>query len=125
MRARVLKRFVLVCALLPVLALLAWYAIAFLPHLANMKASSARGLAMMRHAGRWPSVLAAHHGNMRASAVRQCYALIRPNGPVNGMLVWHANHVLWYGASFMHFNDQEMAGILIDCAAQARYTLVQ
>lgn len=111
-----LKRIALVCMLLPVLVLAAWYAIAFLPHLATMKASSARGLAALGDAGRLLADAHALPREMRTWAVRQSYATAHPQGPRNGMGVWHANNVLWYGASFIHFGDAEIRGVWTDCA---------
>jgi hypothetical protein len=111
-----LKRIALLCVLLPVLALAAWYTIAFLPHLASVKASSARGLAALGDAGRLLAEAHASPREMRTWAVRQSYATAHPQGPRNGMGVWHANNLLWYGASFIHFSNAEIRGVWTDCA---------
>jgi len=115
----VLKRIALACVLLPLLALAAWYAIAFLPHLATMKASSARGLAASGDAVRMLKDTSASPGNVRGWAVRTSYAAAHPQGLRDGMLAWHANTLLWYSASVVHFNDADILGIYIDCASGA------
>jgi len=48
--------------------------------------------------------------------MRQSYATANPLQ--DGMLAWHANTLLWYGASYLHFSHEEVAGIWFDCAGQ-------
>jgi hypothetical protein len=32
------------------------------------------------------------------------------------MWSWHANNLLWYGASYLHFDERAVFGIWVDCA---------
>jgi len=66
----------------------------------------------MGDARRWAAPLAVAREtpqSLRAWATRQSYAATHP--AQHRMAVWHANTVLWYGASYLHFNDREILGI--------------
>lgn len=114
-----LKRYAFAIVLLAVLPLPIWYACSFLPALATMQSSSARGLAALGDAARWSAALAGADeapARMRTWSIRQSYADAHPRH--ESPTVWHLNNLLWHGASYLHFNDREMLGIWIDCAAQ-------
>jgi hypothetical protein len=67
-------RTTLLCGLLLLLSMATWYAVSFLPHLAMMQSSSARGLAAVGDVARWQPALVSEHAtpqSVRAWAVRQ------------------------------------------------------
>ena len=100
-------------------ALLAWYSISFLPHLADLKEISLRGSDSVKNIEGvlYPLAVASEsRDGLRLYAARQAYySLVHEKNP-GRMFVWHANNVLWYTASYLHFNDYQSFCIWVQCA---------
>lgn len=103
----------------PILGLAVWYSASFLPHLGELRDISSRGRVSLKNveSGLYPLVVASETKEyLRSYALRQAYhSLVYDKNP-GRMVWWHANNLLWYGASFIHFNDQDIFGIWADCA---------
>jgi hypothetical protein len=116
---RFLKRLILAFIGTPLLALAAWYSFSFLPHLGELNEISSRGSESVKEIENvlYPLAIAGEsREGLRSYAVRQAYfSLVDKDNP-GRMLVWHANNFLWYGASYLHFNNHELFGIWAQCA---------
>ena len=117
--ARWLKRVTLAVIGVPLLALVAWYSFSFLPHLGDLNDISSRGSESITaiESVLYPLAVASESNEgIRAYAMRQAYYSLEHKDNSGRTLVWHANNILWYGASYLHFNDRELFGIWAQCA---------
>ena len=116
---RWLKRVTLAFIGIPLIALAAWYSFSFLPHIAELNDISSRGSESVKEieSALYPLAVASEsREGLRSYAVRQAYySLVYKDNP-GRTLAWHANNILWYGASYFHFNDHELFGIWAQCA---------
>ncbi|MDH5668837.1 MAG: transglycosylase domain-containing protein [Nitrospira sp.] len=100
------------------LTLALWYAIAFLPYLGEIKTISSRGNKVIKDIEHviYPLAVAGETTQgLRSYAVRGAYwSLVHEQNP-QGMLKWHTNNMLWLGASFIHFTDNEIFGLWVEC----------
>lgn len=100
-------------------ALVFWYAISFLPHLSELKSISSRGSESIRNIEHvfYPLAVAGETTEgLRSYAVRQAYrSLVFEHSP-GETFSWHANNILWLGASYFHFNEHEIFGLWVECA---------
>lgn len=118
---RLLKILGVVIIVGPLAALLLWYAISFLPHIGELKSISARGhesIARMNSAFYPLAVAGETKQGLRSYAMRQAYwSLEFQHTPrPRRTLWWHANNLLWLGASYLHFNEREIFGLWVACA---------
>lgn len=116
---RWLKRVSLAFIGMPLLALAAWYSFLFLPHLAELNDISSRGSESVKEIESvlYPLAVAGEsREGLRSYAVRQAYYSLVYKDNRGRMFAWHANTILWYGASYIHFNDRELFGIWAQCA---------
>lgn len=103
----------------PLLGLVAWYSFSFLPHLRDLNDISSRGNESVKviESVLYPLAVASEsREGLRSYAVRQAYYSLEYKDNPGRTLVWHANNILWYGASYLHFNDREIFGIWAQCA---------
>ncbi len=103
----------------PILGVAVWYSVSFLPYLGELKEISSRGSASINGVETvlYPLAVASESKvGLRSYAARQAYYSLVYEKKPGRMLAWHANNLLWYSASFIHFNDQEAFGIWAQCA---------
>ncbi|HEY0664735.1 MAG TPA: hypothetical protein VGD24_01585 [Gallionella sp.] len=116
---RWLKRATILVIGAPILGVAVWYSVSFLPYLGELKEISSRGRASVKDVESvlYPLAVASESKEgLRSYAARQAYySLVYEKNPVR-MFAWHANNLLWYSATFFHFNDQETFGIWAQCA---------
>lgn len=102
------------------ISIVIWYSASFLPHLGELKELSSRGSIVIMDVedDLYPLAVAGESKNgIRSYVTRSAYySLVHEDANKSTKLVWHANNILWYGASFIHFNDQEIFGIWAQCA---------
>jgi len=108
----------------PLIAFILWYSFSFLPHLSEIREFARRGNESVRtiQGSLYPLLAAAESTDARRIyAMRQAYwSLVYEREP-GGTLKWHAGNFLWYVASYIHFDETQIAGIWIECAlAQCR-----
>lgn len=114
-----LKNFGLFSIAGPLAALVFWYAMTFLPHLGDLKSISARGNAAIARIEQtlYPLAVAGEtRQGLRSYAMRQAYWSLAYQQAPGRALSWHANNLLWLGASYLHFNDHEIFGLWVECA---------
>lgn len=103
----------------PLAALLLWYAFSFLLHLGELKSISARGnesIARMAPAFYPFAVAGETKQGLRSYAMRQAYRSLEYRQAQGRALSWHANNLLWLGASYPHFDEREIFGLWVECA---------
>lgn len=103
----------------PLLAMLVWYSVGFLPHLGELRDFSARGSQSIKDVERvlYPMALASEsREQIRSYAMRQAFYSLVWEKTRSGMFGWHANNAMWYGASYLHFSERELFGIWAHCA---------
>ena len=103
----------------PLAALAVWYSVSFLPHLPELRQLAQHGHESVEHAGpSLHSLALAGEGEkgIRVFAMRQAYASLVYQQRRAGMMSWHANNLLWYGASWIHFGAADVFDIWADCA---------
>lgn len=103
----------------PLIVLGLWYAISFLPHLGELKSIASRGNESIRSIEHvfYPLVVAGESKKgIRSYATRQAYWTLVHQKTPGRMLIWHTNNMLWYGASYMHFNEHQILGLWVECA---------
>jgi len=103
----------------PLLTLVLWYVIAFLPYLGELKLISSRGSDSIKNIENvfYPLAVAGETTQgLRSYAVRQAYWSLVYEQNQGRTLVWHTNNILWRGASFVHFNEHEIFGLWVECA---------
>lgn len=103
----------------PLLAMLVWYWVSFLPHLGQLRDFSARGSQSIKDVERvlYPIALASEsREQIRSYAMRQAFYSLVWEKKRSGTLGWHANNAMWYGASYLHFSEGELFGIWTHCA---------
>lgn len=108
-----------VIVVLPSIALLLWFALAFLPHLGEPKVLSAAGIRQtIPVAGAlYPYAVASESkSRIRAYAISRAYSWLVVRKEPERAIFWHANNVLWYLASLFCFDDREVFGLWISCA---------
>ena len=113
-------RVVAIIVLVPVLWLAVWYIQSFFPHIDELHAISERGqLSMVNNKELFYkyAVAAESKEGIRKSATGMAYwsLVFSKNRPKNN-LSWHFDNLFWYLASFIHFNEQDIFGIWINCA---------
>lgn len=103
----------------PVVSLMAWYGLSFLPYISeiNKLADSGVQKAQPVIVSLNSYVVAAESKEgIRVHAIRQAYRSLVFSKNRSGNLSWHANNALWYLASYMHFSGDEVFGIWVSCA---------
>ena len=116
---RWLKRAIVLTVGAPILGVVIWYSLSFLPHLGELKEISSRGSASLLGVEKdlYPLVVASESKEgIRSYAAGQAYYSLEYEKSPGGMLAWHANNFLWNSATFLHFNEHEMFGIWAQCA---------
>lgn len=101
------------------LAVAAWYAVSFLPHIGELQAIAVRGNASVGGIENvlYPLAVAGESKEgLRSWAVRQAYRSLVYEKTRGQMLSWHANNTLWYGASRLHLNERQVFGLWVECA---------
>lgn len=104
---------------IPLVALSFWYALAFLPHLAELKSISTRGTKSIEGVERmlYPLAVSGETKELiRSYAISQAYSTLVHEKKPGRALEWHASRLLWYSASFIHFNEREIFGLWVECA---------
>lgn len=103
----------------PALALLTWYMASFAPHLRELRSLAAQGMKVKEDANPafYSLAVAGETKNLiRSYAVRQAYwSLVAEKGS-GGTLSWHLDNILWQVASHLHFNEDEVFGIWVECS---------
>lgn len=111
------KTIAAVIAAAPFAAVLAWYAVSFLPHLGELDAFVEQGEKIRESAN--PAfyrmaVTAEKRERIRSYAVREAYwSLVGERGPT---IDRQLNEALWLLASHIHFDDDEVFALWIECS---------
>ena len=104
---------------IPVLAVVGWYSISFLPHLGEIKVIAERGNAAADRVedSLYPLAVAGESKErIRSWAVSRVYSYLVYEKARGGMLSWHANNFLWIQASRLHLDDRQVFELWIACA---------
>jgi hypothetical protein len=103
----------------PLVAIGVWYTISFLPYLGAVRSIASQGSQSVRGiANVFYPLLAAAESNdaQRIYAMRQAYWSLVYEPESGGNLTWHTSNFLWYIASYIHFDERQIAGIWVECA---------
>ena len=115
---KVFSKLIAVVVAILVFAVIFWYSSTFLPYMDELGVISERGNLSMGDNKKYfyrAVVAAESKDRIRSYAMRQAYWSLVYSNESKGNLKWHFNNALWYYASFVHLNDQEVFGILVDC----------
>ncbi len=110
---------VFACFTTPPAVLCVWYMLSFLPHLGELKALAAQGNQAIKNVRTMlysMAVIGETEAVIRSHSIRQAYSFLTANKRPGSMLSWHMNNALWLGASKLHFTDEEMFGIWVECS---------
>ena len=113
-----LKRILAAMIVLPMTGLVVWYSMSFLPHLSELKSLSEQGLVIKNEAN--PAfyqlaVIGEGESRMRSYAMSQSYQFLVNERRQQRTFTAMLNKMLWWGASYLHFNDEKMFGIWVKC----------
>jgi hypothetical protein len=101
----------------PTVALLAWYAVSFLPHLDELKSHALAGTEAEQAAMEsiYPLAMAAEgEKGIRIAAVRHAYqSIVSTQG--KPMVQSHINALLWSFASYIHLDEKEIFSLWFNC----------
>lgn len=111
-------RALIVIAMIPVIALIAWYAVSFLPYSGELQRMAAEGNNRVESVADtlYPLAVAGEtkHG-IRNHALKQAYVCLVFSKHRGRMLKWHLNTSLWCFAGRVHFNEREIFGLWVYC----------
>jgi hypothetical protein len=97
--------------LLPLLGVVTWYCISFLPHLSELKDTEKQGRTIVSSAPRilYKMALAAESKqSIRNYAIRQAYWDLGCKGKPSTTLSWHLNNAFWVVSSYLHFSEEQV-----------------
>jgi len=105
----------------PIAGLAIWYGVSFYPYVSQMEKmagsanSSAQPVAdtLYKYA-----VVAESEYGIRSYATTQAYWSLVFSKNRTSTLSWHANNLLWYLASHLHFNKKEIFGLWLSCSIE-------
>jgi hypothetical protein len=109
-----LGRILLIVAIAPILGIVTWYGVSFLPHLSDVKSISKEGEIIVGAASdRLYALTIASESkeHIRAGAMSAAYRSFVYERKGGNNLGWHLNNLLWLMASHVHFNDKQVFGI--------------
>lgn len=113
------RQFIIVSVVLPVIVVLIWYISSFLAYYKELLTSAERGTISISSIQKqiYPLAVAAEtKEGIRSHAIRKAYwSFVFRNNPKSNFS-WQLNNLLRYAASHLHFNDQQVFGIWIDCS---------
>jgi hypothetical protein len=113
------KRIPIILVAAPLLALCIWYAVYFLPYLGEIKISALRGnksIENIQHLIYPLAVAGETKEGIRIYAARQTYVSFAYKKQRRGITYWHFNNLLWYFLIPIHFTEQQIFGLWVDCA---------
>lgn len=113
-----LKKFALATSV-PVIVLLFWYLRSFLPHLSELGSISERGMAVkatVKPVFYRLAELGETKWGIRSYGIRQAYWSLEAGKSIKKAHAWHLNNVLWLAASSVHFNEEQLFGIWVECS---------
>lgn len=102
-----------------IFCIIAWYAVSFLPHVSKLNSVSERTSLLdseILSELYLLSITRETEGGVRAYAMKQAYRSLSLDPKGENNTLWHANSLLWYFASYLHFNNQEVFGLWVDCS---------
>lgn len=102
----------------PIIAMIIWYGTSFYPYLDEMDAFSNRGsksIQVLR--SDFPRIveIAETKTRIRSYAMEQAFWTLEPE-KYQAQPSLHVNNLLWFVSSYIHFSDQEILGIWVDCS---------
>jgi hypothetical protein len=109
-----LRRILVIVITAPIVVILAWYAVSFLPYLSEIKTIGKEGEIMVSTASdRLYALTIASESkeHIRSFALSQVYYALVFEKRRGNNLSWHLNNLLWRIASYIHFTDKETFGI--------------
>ncbi len=105
------KKVIIVILVAPMVMLLLWYAIYFLPHLGAIKNIQEQGMSEIAPIEKiiYPiAVIADGNDGMRSYSLRTAYSSEVLKGERIKISQWHLNTMLWQLVSYIHFNKKEI-----------------
>jgi len=108
------RRILLIVITVPIVGILAWYGVFFLPHLSEIKTISKEGEIIVSTA---PdslyalTIVSESKEHIRGFALKEAYRSLVYEKKGGNNLRWHLNNLLWLIASYIHFTDKEVFGI--------------
>ncbi len=112
-------RALLVLTITPVLMVIFWYLVAFIPHLHKLNeivASGAKDISTVQTPIYEYAKVAETENGIRSYAMRQAYWELVFKESRRSQFSWHASNLLWYASSFIHFNNKEVFYIWVNCS---------
>lgn len=113
-------RSVMLIIIAPVLGVFVWYGVSFYPYIDKLDEISSNGTKSIdsitpefyKYA-----VVAESKNGIRIYSMRQAYwSLVFSGKQRRNNLEWHGNNLLWVMASYIHFDENEIFGIWVNCA---------
>ncbi len=102
----------------PTFAMIIWYGVSFYPYLDEIGAFSKRGSESIRALrGNFQRIveIAETKPRVRSYAMEQAFWKLEPEKNRSQPSL-HVNNVLWFVSSYIHFSDEEILGIWVDCS---------
>jgi hypothetical protein len=112
-------RILLAIVATPIIGLIVWYGISFLPHINEIKEMSDSGAEMASPVYdplKKLAVASETKKGIRVYAIRQAYWSLVFSEERSSTLSWHANNTLWYLVSNLHYSEEEVFGLWVSCA---------
>lgn len=113
-----IKRFSVLILLTPIIGSLIWYIISFYPHVEKLNDWASKGTQTVNRLNNniySYAVVAESKPSIRYYAIRQAYRSLT-NNTHQSNLAWHSVNALWLASSYLHFDDNEIFGLWVECA---------
>lgn len=114
-----IKRTLLIAIVMPLVGVAVWYGSSFLPYVSQIKEvleKSNKDAQPVIDSLYIYAIAAGTEKEIRYWAVRQAYSSLSYSENRTKSIYWHADNILWYFASHLHFNNEEIFGLWLSCA---------
>lgn len=112
-------RLILFVILSPITSVIIWYLVSFFPYKSKLEEISHRANQnIIDFSDRFyllATTVETEH-RIRAYAMRQAYWSLALKENRQSNISWHANNALWYISSYLHFDNQAIFGLWVDCS---------
>lgn len=114
-----ITRLILLLSSFSLFGIVVWYSVTFYPYLYRLKEIAQNTNEQLGKAAD-PLYDFSHKRDtdfgIRTYAIRMAYQSLSLRDNQESNFSWHSNNLLWLLASYIHFNNQEIFGIWVDCA---------
>lgn len=114
-----ITRSLIIALIIPLMGILSWYVVSFLPYLKDIKRIAADGNDKVKSINHtlYPLAVAAYtREGIQLSALKQSYWNLVFIKKKKSNSYWHLNNFLWYVIGRTHINENEAFGIWVNCS---------